>query len=416
MDKLIPKKKWKTKRVAMVAGGGALILFVLTFIVFGDRSSKLNVQTDRLTVSTVTMGPFLEFIPVTGSVIPIKTVYLDAEEGGRVDSRFLEAGTDVKMGDRILKLENTDLLLTILYREADLAEQSNYLRSTRLDMERNRLSLRSQLAELNYQIKKQERLYLQSKTMLEKDLISRNEFEEARDEYEYLEQKRMLTIETCQKDSLFRLIQIENLEESLARMQGSLALVKRNMEKLTVRAPIAGQLTSLMPEVGQSIAKGERIGQIDVLDGFKIRVEVDEHYIARVHSGQKGEFDFNGKNYGLAIQKVYPEVKEGKFEVDMEFGSAPPESIRRGQTLHIRLELGDPSEAVLLARGGFYQTTGGQWVYVLDKSGDVAVKRNLRLGRQNPQTFEVLEGLEPGEKVITSSYENYGEMDKLILK
>ena len=416
MDKLLPKKKWKTKRLAMAAGGGILLIFILTAILFGDRSTKLNVQTDRLTVSTVTKGPFLEFIPVTGSVIPIKTVYLDVEEGGRVETRFLEAGADVERGDRILRLENTDLLLTILYREADLAEQSNALRSTRLDMERNRLALRSQLAELNYEIKKKERLYTQSKIMLEKALISRNEFEEVRDEYEYLQLKRQLTVETCQKDSLFRRVQIQNLEESLARMQGSLALVKRNVEKLTVRAPITGQLTSLMPEVGESIAKGERIGQIDVLDGFKVRVEVDEHYIARIHSGQKGEFDFNGKTYGLAIQKVYPEVKEGKFEVDMEFTSAVPGSIRRGQTLHIRLELGDLSEAVLLARGGFYQTTGGQWVYVMDKSGNFAVKRSIRLGRQNPEMFEVLEGLKPGERVVTSSYENYGDMDKLILK
>ncbi|MBN2102689.1 HlyD family efflux transporter periplasmic adaptor subunit [bacterium] len=416
MDRIIQKKKWPLKRIVIVACSTGFVLLILGNILFGDYSAKLNVKKERITISTVTRGPFQEFIPVTGTVIPIKTVYLDAMEHGRVESVFLEAGTDVKAGDKILKLENTDLLLNILYREADLAEQSNNLRSTRLLMEQNRLSLQSQLTELNFQIKKQKRIYEQAKILIEKQLISRQEYEEIRDEYEYLLKKRGLTLETHEKDSLFRQIQIHNLERSLERMQGSLELVKKNMEHLTIQAPISGQLTSLIPEVGESIARGERIGQIDQLDGFKVRVAIDEHYIARINSEQYGEFDFSGETFQLIIKKVFPEVLEGRFEVDMEFIGDEPEGIRRGQTCHIRLELGDLEEALLLSRGGFYQKTGGQWAYVVDESGNLAKKRPIRLGRQNPQVFEVLEGLRSGDKVITSSYDSYGDVDKLVLK
>lgn len=416
MDKPIKKKQWTIKRIGMIGIPAGVILFLILNLVFGDHRSKLNVQVERITISTVTKAPFQEFIPVTGTVIPIKTVYLDAMEGGQVTAVYLEAGSMIKKGDKILKLDNTDLMLNILFREADLAEQSNALRGTRLQMEQNRLALQSQMMELNYEMKKQKRIYEQSKILFEKGLISRQEFEESKEAYEYLVQKQELTIENFRKDSLFRALQIENLETSLDRMQDNMRLVKQNLENLMLKAPIAGQLTSLIPEIGQSVSRGQRIGQIDVLDGFKVRVEIDEHYIARIHPGQKGDFEFNEKTYRLSIRKVYPEVKEGKFEVDTEFDSDAPESIRRGQTLHIRLELGDPSEAVQLTRGGYYQTTGGQWVYVVDESGSFAVKRNIKLGRQNPEMFEVLEGLEPGERVVTSSYENYGEMDKLILK
>ncbi|MBN2426640.1 MAG: HlyD family efflux transporter periplasmic adaptor subunit [Calditrichaceae bacterium] len=416
MDRIIEKKKWTSKRIGIVAAGSALILFVLYSLILGDHSSKLNVQSERITISTVIKGAFQEFIPVTGSVIPIKTVYLDAIEGGRVDTVFLEAGTLVKRGDAILQLENTDLLLNILYRESDLAEQSNALRNTRLEMERNRLSIKSTLMDLDYQITKQERQYNRYQELYKKELISLKEFEDIQDEYKYLNKKKNLTIQSFYQDSLFRKLQINNLEASLRRMQENLRLVKQNLENLTVRSPIDGQLTSLIPEIGESISRGERIGQIDVLDGFKVRVEVDEHYIARINSGQQGEFDFNNNTFRLEIEKVYPEVKEGRFEVDMIFMEASPENIRRGQTLHVRLELGDQTQALLLARGGFYQKTGGQWAYVVNESGNYAEKRSIRIGRQNPQAFEVLEGLQEGEKVITSSYDNYGDIDKLILK
>jgi HlyD family secretion protein len=416
MDRKIEKKKWTVKKILTIGGGGFFSLFIIWQILWGDHSSRLNVKNERITISTVTKGPFQEYIPVTGEVIPIKTVYLDAIEGGSVETVFLEAGSLIKEGDAILKLQNTDLLLNILYREADLAEQSNALRNTRLEMERRRLDLRSQLAELNFQIKQQKRVYEQSEKLFENSLISKKEFEDARDQYDYLREKQKLTIESHKQDSIFREIQIQNLESSLDRMKDNLQLIKQKLENLTIRAPISGQLTSLIPEIGESMAQGERIGQIDVLEGFKVRVDIDEHYISRINVDQGGEFELKDTTYCLLIKKIYPEVHDGRFTVNMEFVSRLAEGIRRGQTLHIRLELGDLSEATLLPRGGFYQTTGGQWVYLVDPSGEYAVKQEIKLGRQNPQVFEVLEGLQFGDKVITSSYDTYGSMDKLILE
>lgn len=416
MDRQLPKKRWKPRRDIPVAAAALLLIFLIIHIVASDHSARLNVQSERITISTVEKGPFQEFIPVTGTVIPIRTVYLDAMEGGRVAQRLLEAGAVVNQGDPILKLENVDLRLNSLNREADLAEQSNALRNTRLDMERTRLSLQSQLADINYEILKSKRIYERYEILMGKDLISQQEYDDARDSYQYLLKRRELTIESHHQDSIFRAVQIKNLEESLDRMQENLRLIRLNLENLTVKAPISGQLTSLVPEIGESIGKGERIGQIDVLDGFKVRVEVDEHYIARINPGQEGEFDFNGRSYRLVIRKIYPEVTEGRFEVDMLFTGEEPEGIRRGQTLHIRLELGGLSEAVMLARGGFYQKTGGQWVFVVNQDGSMAEKRDIRLGRQNTEKFEVLAGLKPGERVITSSYDTYGDVDKLVLK
>ncbi len=416
MDRVLPKKRWNPKRDIPV-GLGVLLFCTLVFsIALGDRSSKLNVQSERITLSEVTRGPFQEYIPVIGTVIPIRTVYLDVVEGGRINQIYLRAGTLVNAGEGILKLENTDLLLNSLNREADLAEQSNALRNTRLDMERYRLQMKSTLADLNYEIKSASRAFKQNQTLLEKNLISRENFEASKETFDYLIQKRELTIESFKQDSIFRAIQINHLEGSLDRMQENLSLIKANLDNLTVKAPISGMLTSMTPEIGESIAKGERIGQIDVLDGFKVRAPIDEHYISRINLGQEGKFEFNEKTYSVVIRKIYPEVLAGRFEVDMFFTGETPDDIRRGQTLHIRLELGDLTEALLLARGGFYQRTGGQWVFVLSEDEKTAVKRPVKLGRQNSNYFEVLEGLQPNEWVITSSYENYGKVEKLVLK
>ncbi len=416
MDRIIEKKKWPPKKIAIFAGL-ALVFFMLVYtFLFGDNSSKLNVESERVTISTVSKGPFQEFIPVTGSVVPIKTVYLDAVEGGRVETRFIEEGSLVAKGDPILKLDNTNLQLDIMYREAELFQQINNLRNTRLEMERTRLDLQGQLLDLNYQIQKQNRLYKRSQELHQKNLISDEEFEQARDEYNYLVQHRALTLESHKQDSLFRQTQIKQLETSVNRMQANLEIVKQKLDNLVIKAPITGQLTSLTAEIGESKSPGERLGQIDVLDSFKVRVDVDEFYIARVEVGKKGAFDFAGKTYHLVIRKIYPEVSNGRFGVDMYFDGDVPQGIRRGQTLHIRLALGDLSEAVLLARGGFYQKTGGQWVYKVNKSGDYATKTAIKLGRQNPNYFEVLEGLTPGDKVITSSYDTFGDNDKLVLK
>ncbi|RJX30489.1 MAG: HlyD family efflux transporter periplasmic adaptor subunit [Desulfurivibrio sp.] len=415
MDRKIEKQKWPAPKVAWYAVAALFGVVVVGKLLFGDHSSRLKVDAEHITISTVRRGPFQEYIPVTGTVIPLKTVYLDAVEGGRVEALYMEAGSLVKAGDSLLKLNNADMLLDVMYREAELFQQSNNLRNTRLAMEQNKLNLKAQLLELDYQLDLKERTYHDARQLFDKKLISEREFDQVRHEYEYLQGKLELTRQSQFQDSIFREAQIEQLEVSLQRMENNLALVKENLENLVVKAPVSGLLTSLNAEIGESKSRGQRLGQIDILDGFKVRVQVDEYYISRINPGQRGWFTLAKQDYGLVITKVYPEVREGRFEVDMEFAEAPPEGIRRGQSLHIRLELGDLSTALLLERGGFYQATGGQWVYVLDQSGKTAVKRSIKIGRQNPEVFEILEGLQAEEQVVISSYENFGDMDKLVL-
>ena len=416
MDRKIEKKKWPPKKIAWLASVGIFVFVVAYVFLFKLNKSTLNVETERLTISTVENGPFQEYIPVMGNVLPINTFYLDAVEGGRVEEIYLEAGTFIKKGDKILKLANTNLLLDIMWREAELFQQSNNLRNTRLSMEQYRLRLRQELAEIENQLRQQKRVYERYKELAKESLISKHEFELAQDQYEYLIKRRELAIESQKNDLEFRQAQIDALEASLKRMQDNLDIVKQKQENLTIRAPVSGHLTALKAEIGQSKSPGERLGQIDVLEGFKVRAAIDEHYIARVETERAGEFDLSGHSYKLVVKKIYPEVREGSFEVDLEFVGDEPQGITRGQTLHIRLELGDISEAMLLPRGGFYQTTGGNWVYVVDDSEQIATKRRIKLGRQNPQVYEVLEGLQPGERVITSSYESFGNMDRLVLK
>lgn len=415
MDRIIEKRRWPVRRIIWIAIGALIPVIISLQLVFGDRSSKLNIESQRLRIAQVREGQFQEYIPVTGTVIPIQTVYLDAVEGGRVEKRFVEAGTMVKKDDRILELSNTNLLLDIMYREAELFQQSNNLRNTRLAMEQNKLQLQAQLLELDYQITVARRQNDRNVILMSKNLISQREFDEINDEFEYLLKRRSITLETHHQDSIFRATQIAQLEASLERMTRNLDLVKQNLENLTIKAPVSGHLTSINAETGESKVRGERLGQIDVLDGFKIRAPIDEHFITRVQQGQYGSFELARDSYELVIDKIYPEVINGQFEVDLVFTDEEPADIRRGQTVRIRLELGDLSEALLLNRGAFINQTGGRWVYVLDPSGDVAVKRTIRLGRQNQLDYEVLDGLMPGDQVIISSYENFGDADKLIL-
>ena len=416
MDRQIKKKKWPPKKIAMVGGSGIFVIFIVYVFLFGISKSSLNVQAERLTISTVIQGPFQEFIPVMGNVLPITTFYIDAEEGGRVEEIYLEAGAMVKKGDRILTLANTDLLFNSMWREAELFQQMNNLRNTRLDMERYRLQLSAELAAIDNELQQQKRTFERYEKLYQDNLISKHEFELAKDQYDYLVTRRELTVESQTKDLEFRQRQVEALETQVSRMQNNLEIIKERLNNLTIRAQVSGHLTSLNAEVGQAKSPGERLGQIDILEGFRVRAGIDEHYIARVKKGKMGTFDFAGVTYNLIVDKIYPEVREGRFEVDMNFVDGDPPGITRGQTLHIRLELSDVAEALLLPRGGFYQTTGGNWIFVLDESGKVAVRRPIRLGRYNPQVFEVLEGLTPGEKVITSSYESYGNIERLVLK
>lgn len=416
MDRIIQKKKWTPRRIAWISGGAVLLFVIVYALLSVGGSSTLRVEADKLTVSEVAYGEFQEFIAVSGTIVPIKTFYLDATQGGTVTQVLLDEGSYVNVGDEILQLDNTDLHLDIMYREAQLFEQMNNLRNTRLLMEQNTLRLRADLLEIDRQISDSKRKYEGCVRLKEKGLISQHEFEQARDEYDYWTKKRELTLQTQRQDSTLRAIQIEQLEASVARMQTNMGIIKGKLENLVVKAPIAGHLTSLNAEVGQLKSPGSRLGQIDVLEGFKINAGIDEYYIARISTGQKGEVKIAGKAFEVVTSKVYPEVREGRFQVDLEFVGAEPQGIRRGQTVQIRLALGELSEAVMLARGGFYNDTGGNWAYVLDESGKFATKRKIRLGRYNTQVYEVLDGLEPGENVITSSYDNFGDFDRLTFK
>ena len=416
MDRKIEQKTWTTRRILYVSGGTLLIFFIIYSFIFSDGKSRLNVEADKITVSKVAKAPFQEYIPVQGAILPIQTFYLDAIEGGRVEKRYLEAGSFVKKGDPIVKLANTNLQLDVMYREALTYQEINDAQNRRLTIEQNTIAVKTTLADAEYQVQRTKLVYQRDSSLVLKNLVPGQDYQQSRYEYESWLSRRALARENFRQDSILRTTQLTQLEGSITRLQENLDMTKQNLDNLIVKAPISGQLTSVNAEIGESKSPGQRIGQIDVLDNFKVRASIDEFYIARINSGQRGEFDLTGTTYGLKITKVYPEVTNGRFDVDLEFISVPPPGIRRGQTLQIRLELGDLAEAVLLPRGGFYQKTGGQWVYVVDKSGDFAVKRNVKLGRQNPQMFEVLDGLQPGEEVITSSYDNFGDIDKLVLK
>lgn len=416
MDRKIEKKIWTPKRVLQAAGAGMLVLALGYWMVFGDKSAKLNVESDRTTISIVKSGSFRESIPVIGSVQPIRSYVLDVTEGGTVTRKFLEEGTFVKVGDPIVKLDNAELRLSIIYNEANVFQQINALRSTRLMFEQSTLTLKNQLLDLQYRIISQTRTHEVSKTLFSRGLIAEHEFKQSEDQLKFLHESQELTMKSYVQDSIYRAAQIGQLERSVQTLQENLGITKEQLEQLTVRAPIKGQLTSLKVEIGQSKSRGENLGQIDDVDSFKVRVEIDEHYINRVNRGQTGSFSFDGADYLLTIKTVYPEVKGGKFQVDMLFGPTVPGGIRRGQTLHITLNLSEQKQALLIDRGGFYQKTGGQWIFVVDPTGAFATKRTIKLGLQNPQYFEVLEGLTEGESVITSSYDTFGEVEKLILK
>ncbi len=415
MDRKIEKKRFTPRRIAL----GGLAVAVIAFGAYALLSvnpSSLNVDAEKLTLAQVTHGPFLEYIVEQGEVMPLRTIYLDAVEGGRVEEVYVLEGSQIEEGTPILRLSNATLQLSVMQREADLFREVNRLRETRVTMEQRRLNLRATLVELDYRVRQAEREHARQDEMFKADLTSRKEYDEARDNLEYLTRNRDVTVETLRQDSLYQTIQIQQLEESIDRLRLNLELIKQNQENLTIRAPITGLLSSLIAEVGESKPGGERLGQIDVEDEFKVRAAIDEHYIARIRTGQTGSFDFAGGTYDLVIDRVYPEVIEGQFEADMVFPEGMPDGLRRGQTLQVRVALGELVDAMQVPRGGFYQKTGGRWIYVLDPAGEFAVRRQIRLGRQNSQYFEVLEGLEEGETVITSMYDNFGDMERLVLQ
>lgn len=415
MDRKIEKKGIQKKHVWMGIGG--LVLFLIIFqIAFGDRSSKLNVETDKITFGEVLAGKYQDYISVNGTVEPIQTVYLDAVESGRVEEILIEEGTLVKKGDVILKLSNYNLLLDISGNEADVARAVNDLKTARINLENQNIQTRSNILQLQYLLRKLERQYKNNQKLITQNLISREEFDYSREQYDETRLQLDLQIQKYTRDSMYTKTRIQADEESIERMQMNLNLTRRRLDDLNIKASVDGELATLNPEVGEVINYGTRVGTINILDSYKMRVMIDEHYITRISKGLPGDFDFAGQKNTLQIIKVYPEVQNGTFAVDMEFTSPIPKQIRIGQTARIHLELGASEDALLLPKGGFYQSTGGQWVYVVDPSGGYAEKRKVRMGRQNPRFYEILEGLNPGEKVIISDYENFGNVDKLILK
>ncbi len=417
MDRKIEKKRFTWQKIVLYALGIGVLAFLVSAIWRDAGTSRLNVETERLLLDTVQRGPFQEFIPITGVVQPIKTVFIDAVEGGRVEERFVEDGAIVAEGQPILQLSNPDLQMNYINQEAQIVSQINQIRTTTLLSEQQSLNMKQQKLDADFQIDLLSRRVERNEVLFKDKVISEVEYQETADEYKnQLRRAKMLKV-TIAKDSIYQEVQQKQMESTLDLMERNLQFARQSLENLIIKAPIEGQLSGMDLEVGELISKGENIAQIDVLSNFKIRARIDEFYISRVFMDQEGSFQFAGKTYNLRIRKIYPQVTNGAFEVDMVFiDDEIPETIKRGQTVSIKLQLSAEQEALLLARGGFYQTTAGNWVYVLDAATGNAFKRDIRIGSQNPNYYEVLEGLQPGDVVITSSYENFGDKDELVLQ
>ena len=416
MDIAIEKKKGIRKKHIPYIAGGAVVLALLLWILFGNHASTLRVESRGITIVEVRQGEFNDYVRVDGQVQPIEVVQISPEEGGIVREKVVEEGAHVKKGDVIVRLSNSDLDLQILDAEAQLAEKQNFLRNTQVTLEQDRLNNMGELLQLDMQVGRYKRAYEQQKRLYEEDLVAKEDYIKAWEDYDLAVRQYGLVSQLLKQDSLSRTFQMAELESNLASMRRNLKLVRARKDKLEIRSQIDGELGLLDVELGQSVSSGQKIGQINDLSDFKIQASIDEHYIDRVHAGLPATFERQGGQFDLAVRKVYPEVRDGKFKTDFVFKGERPENIRSGQTYYINLELGQSSESVLIPRGTFFQTTGGSWIYVLDSEGKRAYKRSIRIGRQNPQYYEVLDGLAPGERVIVSGYEGFRENDVLILE
>ncbi|WP_320020029.1 efflux RND transporter periplasmic adaptor subunit [Labilibaculum manganireducens] len=415
MDRKIEVKKgFKTKHIYILLG--VLFLGLLVWMLLSSSTSTYRTELDKLTITEVSQAEFKDYISIIGTVEPKTTIYLDVEEGGKVIEKLIDEGELVKKGDVILRLINNDLKLQILNTESSLAYQANELRNTLINMEQQKISNKQQILSIDSDIIRQKRQYEQNQLLFEKGFISKEVYLRSKEDYDLSLQDRQLRYQRMVQDSIFRENQKTQMNSSLNNMKQNLEMVRERLENLNIKAPADGQLGSLDIEIGQSINRGERIGQLHILNNFKVLAEVDEHYIDRVRRDLSASLHRNDQEFILKTKKVYPEVRDGRFKVDLIFDGKSPENLRTGQTYHIKLELGQAVEATLLSRGGFFQSTGGQWVFVLDESGRFATKRNIKIGRQNSQYFEVLEGLQTGEKVITSSYDTFGDNERIDFK
>jgi HlyD family secretion protein len=415
MDRVIEKKKGVKKKHIYWGLAGVVFLLMLYLAFFRKNVSTLRVEADKLTIETVEKGIFHDYITVTGNVEPIATIYLDARVGGRVEEKVAEEGSMVKEGDVIVKLSNPDLTMSILNSEAELAEKANFLRNTQVTMEQERLNIKKELLSLEFDIKRKKRAFEQNKALFTDQLISKDDYLKSQEDYEYAKGSYELYIERQKQDSIYRSIQVNQMETNLRNMEMNLKLIHEQQEQLNVKAPVDGQLTILDAELGQSIPAGGRLGQIHVLTSYKVVAQIDEHYIDKVREGLTAILERQGLEFKLKIRKVLPDVKDGRFAVEMVFDGEMPQNMRTGQTYYTRLQLGDPKESLLLPRGNFFQSTGGQWIFVVSADGKSAERRPIKIGSQNPKYYELLEGLEPGERVITSGYDTFGENEKLVL-
>lgn len=418
MDIRIEKKKGLralfTKRGIPYLAGALFLLFVVWLLV-RDNSSTLRVDARTISVGTVARGEFNDYIRVTGQVQPITTVQLSPLEAGIVERLVVEEGASVRKGDVLVELSNTSLTLEILNSEAELAEKQNILRNTLISMEQQKLDLRLDKVQLDLDVERKRRTWQQNEELYRSNLIAREDWLQSKEDYELAERKRELNIERQIQDSLYRTVQIEQMEDNLANMKRNMELIRQRIGNLQVKSPIDGEVGLLDVVLGQSVTSGQKIGQVNDLSDYKVEAEIDESYIDRVRAGLDATFERQDTAFTMRLRKVYPEVRNGQFRADFTFVGAHPRNIRSGQTYYLHLELGQPTDAVIIPRGSFYQSTGGAWIYVVAPEGDRAYKRPIRIGRQNPQYYEVLEGLEPGERVIVSGYENYGVNDVLIL-
>ncbi len=416
MDKVIQKKKGLKKKHIFWGLGGLLFIGLVLQISLSSHQSVYRTEKDKLTISTIVDGQFNDYITIIGQVEPISTIYMDVEEGGKVEEIYIEEGEMIQKGDVILKLRNTDLNTSIMNSESQLAYHENEMRNTQIQMEQQQIQNKRQKLQIDLQVVRAKRKYDQYNRLFSEELIAKEDYIQAKEEYELAVKEKELTYQKLVQDSIFRANQKLRMDESLENTRISLSMARQRLENLNVKAPANGQLGLLDAEIGQSINRGQRIGLVHVLTDFKISAKIDEHYIDRIKRKLPASFERNESNYDLSIRKVYPDVREGQFEVDLVFESQKPENIRTGQTYHIKLELGAPEQSILISRGGFFQSTGGQWVFVLNDSETEAIKRNIKIGKQNPKYYEVIEGLEPGEKVITSSYDIFGDNDRIILR
>jgi HlyD family secretion protein len=416
MDRIIEKTWWQKRRKLLTWGTGAVLLLAAVWSLAPETGRALKVENDRIVVSTVDFGRFDDYIPVRGQVAPARTVFLDAIEGGRVEAIYVEDGARVEAGDLIVDLSNTELQLDVIAREAEVTEQLNNLRNTELSLEQNRLTHKRNLVDINYHIIRLTREIERLQPLVAKDLVDGGTLERLQDEHAWYTARREVTLESQATDERLQKAQMEQLRIAGAQLKKNLEVARRNLEALNVRAPVAGKLTAFDLEIGQALSRGDNIGQIDDPQSFKVTANIDEYYLARVDIGQTATMSANGADFEVAVRKIYPQVKNGTFEVDLVFSGAEPGSIRRGQTLQLNLQLGSPSDSLLIPNGAFYQDTGGNWVFVVTVDGTRAVRRNVRMGRRNLRFIEVLDGLEAGERVITSPYTNYLDMDRLELQ